>query len=135
MLEKRRKVRDMPQNKTARSTTRKPKYKADDYYYSVSFSDEDEAFVGRVAEFSSLAAHGSSLEDALREIRSVVEGVIEDLEESGEALPEPFSKRSYSGRINVRMAEYLHRQLAIEAQQQGVSLNHWINAKLETPIK
>jgi predicted HicB family RNase H-like nuclease len=33
------------------------------------------------------------------------------------------------------MAEYLHRQLAIEAQQRGVSLNHWINAKLETPIK
>lgn len=112
-----------------------PRYKADDYYYSVSFSEEDEAFVGRVAEFSSLAAHGRTLEKALRETRAVVEGVIEDLEESGEALPEPFRKRSYSGRINVRMPEHLHRQLAIEAQRQRVSLNQWINAKLETPIK
>lgn len=126
MKEKRRK---------AGSAAGTPKYKADDYYYSVSFSEEDEAFVGRVAEFSSLAAHGGTLEKALRETRAVVKGVIEDLEESGEALPEPFRKRSYSGRINVRMPEHLHRQLAIEAQRQRVSLNQWINSKLETPIK
>ena len=122
MKEKRRK---------AGSAAGTPKYKADDYYYSVSFSEEDEAFVGRVA----LAAHGGTLEKALRETRAVVKGVIEDLEESGEALPEPFRKRSYSGRINVRMPEHLHRQLAIEAQRQRVSLNQWINSKLETPIK
>jgi predicted HicB family RNase H-like nuclease len=125
----------MSQNKTACSTASIPRYKGDDYYYSVSWSEEDEAFIGRVAEFSSLAAHGATLEEALREIRAAVEGVLEDLEECGESLPEPFSKRSYSGRINVRMPEYLHRQLAIEAHQQGVSLNQWINAKLETPLK
>jgi predicted HicB family RNase H-like nuclease len=111
-----------------------PKYRADDYHYSVSFSEEDQVFIGRVAEFSSLAAHGTTLEKALRETCSLVESVIEDLEESGEALPEPFRKRSYSGRINVRMPEHLHRQLAIEAQRQRVSLNQWINAKLEIPI-
>jgi len=134
-MQKERKIFDMPQTKAVRRTTNKARYKADDYYYSVSFSAEDEAFVGRVAEFSSLAAHGSSLEAALREIRSLVGSVIEDLKESREPLPEPFSKRSYSGRLNVRMPEYLHRQLVIEAQQQGVSLNQWINAKLETPLR
>jgi predicted HicB family RNase H-like nuclease len=112
-----------------------PKYRADEYYYSLGWSPEDEAFIGRVAEFPSLAAHGATLEEAVREIRQVVEGVLEDLQESGEPAPEPFGRRSYSGRINVRMPEHLHRQLAIEAHQQGVSLNQWINIKLESPLK
>jgi predicted HicB family RNase H-like nuclease len=96
----------------------------------VVWSPEDEAFIGRVLEFPSLAAHGDSQEDALREIRSVVEYALEDLEESGEPAPEPLSKRPYSGTLNLRMPKNLHRQLAVEAAQEGVSLNQWINAKL-----
>jgi predicted HicB family RNase H-like nuclease len=110
-------------------------YKAEDYHYTVAWSDEDEAFIGRVAEFPSLAAHGDTLASALQEIIFVVEGALEDLEESGESMPVPFSRRTYSGRINVRMPEHLHRQLAIEAKQKGVSLNRWINTKLETPVE
>lgn len=111
-----------------------PKYRAEDYQYSVAWSEEDEAYIGRVSEFSSLAAHGVTLEKALEEIRAVVEGALEDIQESGDSMPEPFSKRSYSGRLNLRMSEHRHRQLAIEAQQQGVSLNQWILTKLEAPI-
>lgn len=110
-------------------------YKAEDYHYTVAWSDEDEAFIGRVAEFPSLAAHSDTLPGALQEIIFVVEGALEDLEESGESMPVPFSRRTYSGRINVRMPEHVHRQLAIEAKQQGVSLNRWINTKLETPVE
>jgi predicted HicB family RNase H-like nuclease len=112
-----------------------PIYRAEDYYYNVAWSDEDEAFIGRVAEFPSLAAHGSTPQKALEEILLAVAGALEDLHESGEAMSTPFSKRSYSGRTNVRMPEHLHRRLAIEAEQQGVSLNRWINTKLEAPAE
>ncbi|MEK6279967.1 MAG: toxin-antitoxin system HicB family antitoxin [Acidobacteriota bacterium] len=111
-----------------------PNYKAEEYNYTVAWSEEDEAFIGRVSEFSSLAAHGETLQDALLETIEVVRLAIEDLQESGEAIPTPFNKRSYSGRFNVRMPEHLHRQLAIEAQRQGVSLNRWVNSKLELPV-
>jgi predicted HicB family RNase H-like nuclease len=111
-----------------------PGYKADEYNYTVAWSEEDEAFIGRVSEFSSLAAHGETLQDALREIIEVVQLAIEDLQESGESIPTPFTKRSFSGRFNVRMPEHLHRQLAMEARRQGVSLNRWVNSKLEVPI-
>ncbi len=110
-----------------------PQYKAEEYQYSVAWSEEDEAYIGRAAEFPSLAAHGDSLNEALAEIHTVVAGTLEDLADSGEAAPTPFSKRKYSGRLNVRMAEHLHRQLAIEAEQEGVSLNQWINTKLAAP--
>ena len=50
------------------------------YTYSVEYDKEDEIYVARVAEFESLAAHGDTEEEALSEIRSVVQGVLEDLE-------------------------------------------------------
>jgi len=103
----------------------------DHYLYIVGWSEADQAFVARVAEFPSLAAHGASQQAALREIKSVVEAVIEDLKEAAEPVPEPISHRAYSGKLNVRMPQELHRRLAGEASLQGVSLNDWINHKLE----
>lgn len=109
------------------------RYRPEDYQYSVGWSEEDRLYIGRVAEFPSLAAHGNSQAQALEEINQVVRFVLEDLIEEGEAIPEPFSKRSYSGKLNVRMPEAMHRRLAIEAAEQHVSLNQWINTKLALP--
>jgi predicted HicB family RNase H-like nuclease len=105
-------------------------YKADEYIYSVVWSDDDEVFVGRVVEFPSLAAHGDTMEDALKEIREVVGYVLKDLIESGETVPVPLNKRQFSGKLNLRMPKHLHRQLTAEAEREGVSLNQWINTKL-----
>lgn len=122
-------------NKTTKKQVRKTKKeslpKVEQYLYTVGWSDEDEAFVARVAEFPSLAAHGETQEEALKEIKTVVEFVLKDLNESNEPVPEPFGKRSFSGKLVLRMPEYMHRQLALEAMQQGISLNQLLNLKLE----
>jgi predicted RNase H-like HicB family nuclease len=122
-------------NRTTKKQVNKTKAeslpKIEQYLYSVGWSEEDEAFVARVAEFPSLAAHGETQEDAMREIRDVVGFVIQDLTESNEPIPEPFGKRSFSGKLVLRMPEYMHRQLAIEAMRQGISLNQLLNLKLE----
>jgi len=107
-----------------------PTYEAKDYQYTVGWSEEDQAYIGRVAEFPSLAADGDSFEGALKEILTVVTEVLEDLRNSGEPIPEPFGKREYSGTLNVRMPKDLHRKLTIEAARQEVSLNQWIVSKL-----
>mgnify|MGYP000969840906 CR=1 FL=1 len=103
---------------------------AEDYSYTVTWSEEDQVFIGRVAEFASLAAHGATQHAALEEITSVVQLVIEDLQEEKEIVPLPFSKRRYSGKFNVRVPESLHRKLSFEAEIQGVSLNHLIVHRL-----
>ena len=77
----------------------------DKYEYKVRWSEEDKAFIGRVAEFPSLAAHGDTPEAALKEIQFVVSAVLDDLEERGETPPEPISCREFSGKLNVRMPE------------------------------
>ncbi len=105
-------------------------HKAEEYLFSVVWSDDDKVFVGRVVEFPSLAAHGNTMEEALKEIREVVGYVLEDLAESGETAPVPLSIRKFSGKLNLRMSKHLHRQLTAEAEREGVSLNQWINTKL-----
>ncbi len=116
----------------ARTTKKKesPEYRPEEYSYTVAWSQEDNAFIGRVTEFPSLAAHGSTQEKALRETRTVVAYVLEDLLATGEPVPAPIGRREYSGKLNVRMPKDLHRRLAVESERQGVSLNTLITTKL-----
>ncbi|PIE91502.1 MAG: toxin-antitoxin system HicB family antitoxin [Acidobacteria bacterium] len=80
----------------------------DKYDDHVTWSKEDQVFIGRVTEFPSLAALGSSLDGALYEIHQVVGMVLEELKETGLPIPEPFCMRNYSGRVNLRMPVELH---------------------------
>lgn len=122
-------------NKPIKKQVKKPEKesvpKVEQFLYSVGWSAEDNSFIARVAEFPSLAAHGKTQEEALREIKDVVGFVLEDLIVSKEPIPEPFGKRSFSGKLVLRMPEYMHRQFVLEATQQGISLNQLLNLKLE----
>ncbi len=100
------------------------------YDYHVTWSEEDQLFIGRVTEFPSLAAHGETLVAALEEIHQVVSFVVEDLEASNELIPEPFCKRRFSGKVNLRMSENLHRRLVLEAARSHQSLNQTMIEKL-----
>ena len=119
----------MAKTKTAKERSC-PAFRPEEYSYSVAWSREDDAFIGRVTEFPSLAAHGSTQEKALREIRRVVEFVLEDLTSERAEIPVPLGRREYSGRLNLRMPRELHRRLAAESAAEGVSLNTLINTKL-----
>jgi predicted HicB family RNase H-like nuclease len=105
-------------------------YPIEHYNYRVGWSAEDQAYVAYISEFPSLAAHGDTLATAVEELQQVVTAVVTDLQAQGEPIPVPLGERNYSGRLNLRMSKDLHRQLAVEAMQQGVSLNQWINRKL-----
>jgi predicted HicB family RNase H-like nuclease len=107
------------------------KTKRDDRYtYRVTWSEEDEEHVGLCAEFPSLSWLASSPEAALRGIRTVVAGVVQDMQADGVAVPEPLALRHFSGKFMVRVPPEVHRQLAVEAAEAGVSLNRLASAKL-----
>ncbi len=100
------------------------------YSYRVRWSVEDEAYIATAVEWPDLAAHGDTPEEALREIRSAVEGAIEFTLEDGEKLPPPLADKKYSGKFVIRVSEDLHRDLAILAAAEGVSLNHMVTELL-----
>ena len=104
--------------------------KSDRYTYRVTWSAEDEEHLGLCAEFPSLSWLAATPEEALSGIRGVVADVVRDLEESGEPVPEPLAERRYSGEFRVRIPPAVHRSLALEAAEQGISLNRLANAKL-----
>jgi predicted HicB family RNase H-like nuclease len=109
------------------------KYNADQYRYTAAWSEENQDFMGTVAEFPSLSAFADALEGALKEIKAVVEMAVEDLEETGEPIPEPLGLREYSGKLVLRMPTDLHRQLTLEAAEQGISINALICNRLAEP--
>ena len=104
--------------------------KNDHFTYRITWSEEDKEYVGLCAEFPSLSWLESSPESALKGIRSLVANIISDMKKNKEILPEPLSAKHYSGKFIVRVPLDVHRQLAIEAAESGVSLNRVASAKL-----
>jgi len=104
--------------------------KGDHYTYRVTWSEEDGEYVGLCAEFASLSWLAASPEQALRGIRRVVAQVVADMTRRNEAIPEPVASRRFSGKFLVRVPPEVHRRLATEAAEAGVSLNRLASAKL-----
>jgi predicted HicB family RNase H-like nuclease len=104
--------------------------KDDRYTYRVTWSEEDKEYVGLCAEFPSLSWLASSPEAALKGIREVVAGVVKDMKDNDETLPEPIASRQYSGKFMVRVPPDVHRKLAVQAAEAGVSLNRLASSKL-----
>ena len=83
-------------------------------------------------EFPSLSWLAATPEDALSGIRALVRGVVRDMQAAGELVPTPLAEKHYSGEFRVRIPPHVHRSLALEAAEQGVSLNRLASAKLSS---
>lgn len=102
----------------------------DRYTYRVTWSEEDQEYVGLCAEFPSISWLEKTPEKSLQGIRKLVKGIVADLKRNKEPIPEPISTRSYSGKFMVRVPPEVHRMLAIKAAEFGVSLNRLVSSKL-----
>ena len=100
------------------------------YAYRVLWSAEDGEFVATVAEFPSLSWLHTDQAKALRGLVNLVADVVADLVASGDPVPDPITERRFSGKFNVRVPESLHRELALSAAQEGVSLNRLVSDRL-----
>ena len=98
-----------------------------DYYLSLPYKAEithdEDGWFAKVPELpgcmtwaDSYAALGPMIEDAKF-------GWIEDALEHGDPVPEPRGTYDFSGKVNLRMPKGLHRDLARQAEDEGVSLN------------
>ena len=100
------------------------------YTYRVTCAPEDDEHLGLCAEFPSLSWLAKTPEAALKGIGKIVADVVADMQASGEPVPEPMAEKHYSGEFRVRIPPQLHRNLAMMAAEQGVSLNRLASAKL-----
>ena len=104
--------------------------KDDRYTYRVTWSEEDREHVGLCAEFPSLSWLAKDPDAALRGIRKLVQEAVSDMRKEHESIPEPIALKRYSGKFMVRVPPQVHKKLAIEAAESGVSLNRLASLKL-----
>jgi predicted HicB family RNase H-like nuclease len=104
--------------------------KNDHYTYRVTWLEEDGEYVGLCAEFPSLSWLAQTPEAALKGIRQVVADVVKDMLISGEEPPKALASRRFSGKFLVRVPPEVHKKLALEAAENGISLNRLASLKL-----
>ena len=100
------------------------------YTYRIEWSEEDHCHIARCLEFPSLAAHGETNEEALREIEYVVAESVKWMKKDGETVPEPFGLKKFKGHLTLRIPPEKHRELSIRCAEEGVSLNRFILSRL-----
>lgn len=104
--------------------------KNDKYTYRVTWSEDDNEYVGLCAEFPSLSWLSPTPEAALKGIRKLIGEIVTDMKSNDENIPEPIACRQFSGKFMVRIPPEIHRNLAIKAAESGISLNRVVSSKL-----
>lgn len=92
--------------------------------------DEDgDYYFGQVHEMPEVRADGDTLEECYNLVMEMLASNLEVMIEDKEKIPEPVDK-TYSGKFNLRLPKSLHKKLAEEAEDEGISLNQLALYKL-----
>ena len=87
-------------------------------------------FYGRILELDGCQSTGDTIEELYEGLNEAMEVYIEVKLENNLRIPLPESAEDYSGKFNVRLPKSLHQRLAIEANNEGVSLHQLVLYKL-----
>ncbi|MBQ8625825.1 MAG: toxin-antitoxin system HicB family antitoxin [Agathobacter sp.] len=91
-------------------------------------------FYGRILELDGCQSTGETLEELYENLSEAMEGYLEVKLENHLPIPLPNLVSDYSGKFVIRLPKTLHQRLAIEAEQEGVSLNQWALYKLASTV-
>ena len=87
-------------------------------------------FFGRILELDGCQSTAETLEELYESLNEAMEGYLEIKLENGLSIPVPERVEDYRGKFVVRLPKSLHQRLAIEAKNEGVSLNQLALYKL-----
>ena len=101
------------------------------YLGSVAYSDKDHVFFGKIEGIRGLVNfEGESVKELTAAFHEAVDDYLAYCEEEG---IEP--DKSYTGMLNVRLTPTIHRQIAMLAIQEGISINAFIKGALEEKVE
>ncbi len=95
-------------------------------YRKVIQGDTEEGFLAQVPELPGCFTAGETEQEALEMLGEAMAGWLESALAHGDPIPEPVTDKSCSGRLLVRMPKTLHRRLAEQAVDEGVSVDQLI---------
>lgn len=105
------------------------KYK--NFIGSVSFSEEDEVFFGKIEGINALVTFEGQ---SVQELKTAFEEAVADYLELCRAKGIE-AERTYTGTLNVRLSPEIHRRMAIAATLRGTTLNSFIRKAVENELR
>ncbi len=106
-----------------------------EYQVNIAFDPRDSLYIARVPELEGCHTHGNTPEQALKHAQEAIELWLETAKKRGGDIPEPLSRRIFSGKFVLRTSPNLHAALAQEAAQHGKSLNEMIVELIEKGLR
>lgn len=103
--------------------TRNSRIRVLEYQVNISFDPRDEIYVARVPELENCHSHGSSPEEALNRVKEAIELWLETATRKKIPIPEPVTRRKFSGKFVLRTSPQMHATLTQRALQKGKSMN------------
>jgi predicted HicB family RNase H-like nuclease len=104
------------------------KYK--NFYGSVEFSADDECFFGKLIGTDDLVTfEGDSVDTLKKAFTEAVEDYIIFCKKAGK---EP--QKSYKGSFNIRLSPDLHKEAAVIASREGISLNAFVEKAIYAQV-
>ena len=97
-------------------------------YAFVVTQGEDGVYTVQVLELPGAISEGDTPDEALANGRDALAGVIAAMLDRGQAIPEPFELREFSGTTQLRMPPSLHARAVALARRDNVSLNRFLSA-------
>src|SRR5665213_796881 len=97
-----------------------------DYEMKVFHSTEDKGWIAMIPELPGCSAFGRSPELAIKELAVAKALWLEAAAQEERRIPELLAGKDLTGKLLLRLPKDLHRKLAYEACEQGVSLNQWM---------
>lgn len=92
--------------------------------------ESGEYYYAKVLELDGCQSTGETFEEAYENLKEAMKGWIETKLENNFDIPLPVGYEDFSGKFIVRIPKSLHYKLAVEAKQEGVSLNQYALYKL-----
>ncbi len=109
-----------------------------DYYLNLDYPvtvypDVEGGFVAEIKDLPGCITQAETIEELMENINEARELWIEAVYESGKReIPLPATEQDYSGKFVLRVPKSLHRRLAQQAEQEGISLNQYAVSLLST---
>ena len=100
------------------------------YFGSVHFDDEDLFFHGKIEFIRASVSYEATTAKGLK--KAFIDAVDDYLDLCSKEDIEP--EKPFKGSLNVRLGPDLHRQIAIAAEQQNMSINRFISQTLSHAV-
>ena len=100
------------------------------YHAQIEYDADDEIFVGKVYGITdSLNFHGTSVSELEEMFHQSIDNYLAMCAAVGKA-----PDKEFKGSFNVRISPELHREISIQAAEEGITLNQYVLRALENSL-